>query len=81
MDFIRRLRDIAESHIIDSVDREAFKNEFESLELKPAESTSYTSGESRSFKDLMTSRFKLLKVQRIDANITPKAVLISNLEI
>ena len=49
IDFIRCLRKIAESHIKDSTEREALKKEFESLELKPAETTSYTSGESRSF--------------------------------
>lgn len=72
IDFIRCLRKIAESHIKDSTEREALKKEFESLELKPAETTSYTSGESRSFKDLMTGRFKLLKVQRIERKYDPE---------
>ena len=78
-DFIKRLRDIAESHIKDSTDREAFKNEFESLESEPATSTSYTSGELRSFKDLMSGRFKLLKVQRIERKYNPESSTYSKL--
>ncbi len=77
-DFIRRLREIAGSHIKDSTDREAFKNEFESLESEPATSTSYTSGESRSFKDLMTGRSKP-KVQRIERKYNPESSTYSKL--
>lgn len=73
IDFIRRLREISESHIKDSTDREEFKNEFESLESEPATSTSYTSGEPRSFKDLMIGQFKLLKVQRIERKYNPES--------
>jgi predicted acylesterase/phospholipase RssA len=72
IDFMGRLRKIAESHIKDS-EREEFKSEFESLESEPATSTSYTSGESRSFKDLMTGQFKLSKVQRIERKYNPES--------
>jgi hypothetical protein len=47
--------------------------EFEFLESEPATSTSYTSGEPRSFKDLMTGRFKLLKVQRTERRYNPES--------
>lgn len=73
IDFIRRLKDIAKSHIKEPTNREAFENELESLELEPAASTSYTSGQPRSFKDLMTGRFKLLKVQRIERKYNPES--------
>jgi len=72
IDFIRRLKDIAKIHIKDLTNREAFENELESLELEPASSTSYTSGQPRSFKDLITGRFKLLKVQRIERKYDPE---------
>lgn len=78
-DFIRRLRKIAESHIKDSTDREALRNKFESLESEPATSTSYTSGEPRSFKDLITGRFKLLKLQRIERKYNPESSTYSKL--
>jgi hypothetical protein len=73
IDFIRRLKDIAKSHIKDPTDREAFENEFESLKMESAISTSYTSGEPRRFKDLMVGRFKLLKVQRIERKYDPES--------
>jgi hypothetical protein len=72
IDFIRRLKEIAKSHI-DPTYRKACENGFESLELEPAASTSYTSGEPRSFKDLMIGQFKLLKVQRIERKYDPKS--------
>ena len=72
IDFIRRLKDIAKIHIKDLTNIEAFENELESLELEPAASTTYTSGEPRSFKDLMTGQFKLLKVQRIERKYDPE---------
>jgi NTE family protein len=73
IDFIRRLKDIAKNHIKDPTNMKAFENKYKSLELKPAKSTSYTSGESRSFKDLMTGQFKLLKVQRIERKYNPES--------
>jgi NTE family protein len=66
IDFIRRLKDLADNYIKEDVDRDAFEKKFESLEAKQAKSTSYTAGEPRSYRDLMKGRFELVKVERIE---------------